>query len=101
MSSWLLAAVQAPALEKLKQVPPAFWLKLGIGILAVVLAVILLRKLAGVNKVVLAVVVLVALSIVGFNWIYERNEPSWATPVVSKLAEFLPSKGVPAGQRKP
>jgi hypothetical protein len=47
-----------------------------------------------VNKVVLAVVVLVVLSIIGFNWIYERNEPAWATPVIEKIAEFLPSKAM-------
>jgi hypothetical protein len=31
--------------------------------------------------------------VVGFQWIYERNEPKWATPVVEKLANFFPSKG--------
>lgn len=101
MVSRFLAAAQAPAIEKLKQIPPAFWLRVGIAVLAVVLLVVLFRKLAGMNKVILAVVVFIGLTIVGFNWIYQRNEPSWATPVVEKLAGFFPSKGVPAGQRKP
>ena len=92
--SFLAAASTAPsALEKLRDVPPAFWLKLGLAVLAVVVVVIALRKLAQVNKVVLAVVLLIVFSAIGFNWIYERNEPSWATPVVEKLAEFFPSKG--------
>jgi len=45
------------------------------------------------NKVVLTVIVLIVLSTIGFNWIYQRNEPAWATPVVEKLAGFFPSKG--------
>jgi hypothetical protein len=89
-----LAATAAPtALEKLKGIPPAFWLKVGIAILALVVLVIAVRKIAQMNKIVLTVIVLIILSTVGFNWIYERNEPSWATPVVEKLAGFFPSKG--------
>lgn len=92
--TFLAVTTAAPtALDKLKQVPPAFWLKVGLAVLAVVVAVFLLRKLAEMNKVILSVIVLVILSTVGFSWIYERNEPSWATPVVSKLAGFFPSKG--------
>jgi hypothetical protein len=49
------------------------------------------------NKVVLGVIVAVGLSFVGFSWIYERNEPDWATPVVSRLADFFPSKGKKPG----
>ena len=89
----LLAAAAPTALDKLKQIPPAFWMKVGIAVLALVVAVIVMRKLAGMNKVVLTVIVLIILSTVGFNWIYERNEPSWATPVVEKLAGFFPTKG--------
>ncbi len=92
--SWLpLAVAQTTALEKLQRVPPAFWLKLGIGVVGLVVAIIVLRKLAQMNKIVLAIIALVILSAVGFNWIYERNEPAWATPVVEKLAGFFPSKG--------
>ena len=54
---------------------------------------ILLRKLAGAKKIILSIVTLVILSMIGFNWIYERTEPAWATPVVEKLANFFPSKG--------
>lgn len=90
----LLAVVEknTSALDKLKQVPPAFWLKVGIAVLAIVLLVIVLRKLAEMNKVVLTVGLLVLFSTLGFSWVYNRNEPTWATPVVEKLAAFLPSK---------
>lgn len=101
--SWLiLAAATTPptALEKLEKIPPAFWIKLGIAVLIIVAVVIVLRKLAHVNKVVLAVVFIVAASAVGFSWIYERNEPAWATPAVEKLAQFFPSKGAYAGKQQ-
>lgn len=67
-------------------------MRLGIGVAILIAVVFLLKKLFSVNKVVLAVVTFVALTIIGFNWIYERNEPRWATPVVQWLAEFFPSK---------
>lgn len=105
----LLAAAQAAPLQKLQKVPPEFWWKMGIGVLALIIIVIVLRKLANVNKMVLGVVVFIAVSIVGFSWIYDRNEPAWATPVVEKLAQFFPEKGAynktqkkdvnPAGKR--
>lgn len=89
----LLAVAQQPPLQKLQKIPPEFWWKVGLGVLALIVVVIILRKLANVNKMVLAVVVFIAVSIVGFSWIYDRNEPAWATPVVEKLAQFFPTKG--------
>jgi len=87
------APAQPTALDKLKHIPPAFWLKVGLAVLALVALVLLLRKVAQMNKLILGVIVFLILTFVGFNWIYQRNEPAWATPVVAKLAEFLPSKG--------
>jgi hypothetical protein len=88
-----LAAAAATTLDKLKRVPPDFWMKLGLVVAAIVVAVIVLRKVAGMNKLVLAIIVFVVLTIIGFNWIYERNEPAFLTPVVNKIAPFFPSKG--------
>jgi hypothetical protein len=89
----LAAATAATSAEKLRQIPNEFWIRMGLAVLVLVVTVVLLRKLAKVNKVVLAVVVLMGLSFVGFSWIYERDEPKWATPAVSWLAGFFPSKG--------
>ena len=63
--------------------------------MAVVALVFFLRKVAQMNKVILAVVVFLVVGIGGFDWIYERDEPVWATPVVSFFAGFLPTKGPP------
>ena len=44
------------------------------------------------NKVVLSAIVGLFLVFVGVNWIYERNEPTWATPTVRFLSGYFPSK---------
>jgi hypothetical protein len=93
------AAATKSSAERLRDIPPEFWLRIGIGILIIVAVVIALRKLAKVNKVVLAIVVLLVVSIVGFTWIYERNEPAWATPAVQWLANYFPTKGAIEGGR--
>ena len=87
------AAASKSSADRLRDISPEFWLKIGIGILVIVAVVIALRKIAKVNKVVLSIVVLLVISIVGFNWIYERNEPAWATPAVNWLANYFPTKG--------
>jgi apolipoprotein N-acyltransferase len=84
------------ALDRLKEIPPDFWLKLCVALVALVLLVFLLRKVAHMNKIVVAVVTIILVTTVGFNWIYERNEPAWATPAVNFLSGYFPSKGVAA-----
>lgn len=81
------------AADKLREIPLEFWLKVGGGIVAIIVVVILLRKIAKANKLLLGMGVFLVVTIVGFNWIYERNEPAWATPAVQWLAGFFPSKG--------
>lgn len=95
-----IIAIATTTADRLGEIPGDFWLKLALGILALVVLTVVLRKIAGVNKVVLSVVVLFALAMVGFTWIYERNEPRWATPVVSWLGGFLPSKGAYATKQQ-
>lgn len=88
------AAATAPSgMDRLRQIPGDFWVRIAIGVAVLIVAIILLRKLAKVNKVVLGAIIFLVVTIVGFNWIYERNEPAWATPAVQWLAEFFPSKG--------
>ena len=87
-------------MEKLKEVPPAFWLKLLLGVAIFVGAIIALRKVAAMNKVVLAVIAFIVIVVIGVNWVYERNEPAFLTPVVNKIAPFLPSKGSYGGKQQ-
>ena len=88
----MLAVATTPLLGRLQAVPADVWLKIGIAVAALVVAVIILRKVAKMNKVVLGIIVFMVCTFIGFNWIYERNEPAWATPVISKIATFFPSK---------
>lgn len=81
------------AMEKIKQIPPGTWLNIAIGIGAVVAAVVLVRRVAKMNKVVMGVVVFVVGTILFFNWVYYRNEPRFMTPVINKIAPFFPSAG--------
>lgn len=89
----IFAAATAPIADKLRQIPAEFWWKAAAGVAILFAVVFALRKVAKVNKVVLAVGVFVVATVFGFNWIYERNEPSWATPTVNWLAGFFPTKG--------
>jgi hypothetical protein len=80
-------------IEKLKQVPRSFWIIALLVILGLVAAVIILRKMMHMNKIVAGIILAVVLVLVGFNWIYERNEPKFLTPIVDAIAPFFPAKG--------
>ena len=82
----------ATTLDKLKTIPTDVWVKLGLVVVAFIALIVVLRKLAGANKLILTLVVLFALSEIGFNWIYERNEPKALTPIIEKIAPFFPAK---------
>ena len=87
------AAANSTAADRLRQIPTEFWMKLGLGVLIIVGTVFLVRKLVQVNKTVITVVTGLAMTIIGFSWIYERNEPTWATPAVRFMSGFFPTKG--------
>lgn len=85
-------ARHAAALERLQEISPDFWWRLVLAVGLLIGAVVLVRRIAKVDKVFLTVGVFLFATIVGFNWVYERNEPKWATPAVQWLALFFPSK---------
>lgn len=89
------STVPATALDRLKAIPLDFWIRIGIAVLVLVALIFFLKKVAKMNKVVVAAVTFIAVTVVGFNWVYERSEPPWATPAVNFLAGFLPTKGPP------
>lgn len=83
-------------LEKLQRVPVEFWLKIAMIIAIFVFAILLIRGLSQMNKVVLTVCIFIVVTVLGFHWIYERNEPSFLTPVIDRIAPFFPSKSTTA-----
>jgi len=80
-------------LDKIGKIPPAFWAKMGLGVLAIIVVVIVLRKVLKINKFVLGGAVFIGLGLVWFNWIYHRSEPKFLSPLVDRIAPFFPSAG--------
>ena len=87
----LLLAVTA--FEKLQTLPPAIWLKIIIAITAFILTIFLFRRVMKMNKIIAAVIVFVVCTVVFFSWVYNRNEPEFLTPLVSRIAPFFPTAG--------
>lgn len=83
----------ASAIDTLKTLPPDTWMKIGIAVASLIIAVVVLRKLAGVNKIIMGVAIFVVVTVVFFSWIYNRNEPKFMTPIVEKLAPLFPAAG--------
>jgi len=51
------------------------------------------RRVMKMNKIIAAVIVFVVGTVVFFSWVYNRNEPAFLTPLVSRIAPFFPSAG--------
>jgi len=88
--NWIAALDMSKVTEKL---PPDFWMKTGIFVLIVVAIVLAVRFFQNTNKIFLSLGIAVVVGIVFFNWIYNRNEPAFLTPLIEPLAQFFPSKG--------
>ncbi len=94
----LLFAVTA--MEKLKTLPPDVWLKIGIGVAAFVISILVFRRVMKMNKVIAGVIVFVVVTVVFFSWVYNRNEPKFLTPLVERIAPFFPSAGSYAAKQQ-
>jgi hypothetical protein len=87
----LLLAVTA--LDKIKTMPPEIWAKIGIAIAAFILVIFLFRRVMKMNKIIAAIIIFVVGTVVFFNWVYNRTEPKFLTPLVERIAPFFPSAG--------
>lgn len=88
----MLLLIATTTLEKLQAVPTRFWINTAIFIIGGWLAIMLVRHAARMNRMVLTMIIVVAVTTVGFQWIWERNEPRFLTPYVNLIAPFFPSK---------
>lgn len=79
-------------MEKLRHLPRKDVVNLGLIILVLIVAVIVIKRAAKMNKLVLGIVILVTVMVVGFTWVYERNEPKFLTPVINQIAPFFPQR---------
>jgi heme/copper-type cytochrome/quinol oxidase subunit 2 len=80
-------------MEKLERVPVEFWLKMFSIVAIFALSIVLMRSISQMNRVVLTISVTLIVTVLGFNWVYERNEPKVLTPAINFIAPFFPSKG--------
>ena len=81
------------AVDKMKTLPPAVWLKIGIVLVAIIATVLIFRRVMKMNKIIASVIVFVVCTILFFSWVYNRNEPKFLTPIVEKIAPFFPTAG--------
>lgn len=87
----MMILLAATALEKMKETDLMVWGKFALIILGFIVAVLILKKLADVNKYLMFAVLVVGGSIVLINWSYNRTEPKFLTPVIDAIAPFLPN----------
>lgn len=88
----MLLLFATTALEKLQKVPASFWINAALVIVVFLAIVFVVKNAMRMNKIVLSIIVVVVVSLVGFQWIYERNEPEFMTPMVDSIAPFFPGK---------
>ena len=70
-------------MAKLERVPVEFWLKMFSIVAIFALSILLMRSISQMNKVVLTISMFLIVTVLGFNWIYERNEPKILTPAIN------------------
>jgi MFS superfamily sulfate permease-like transporter len=78
-------------LEKIRHLPRKNLINLGLGILVLLIVVLVVKQARKINKYVLLAIVVVTIAVLGFNWVYQRNEPKFLTPVIDMIAPFFPS----------
>jgi hypothetical protein len=88
----MLLLLATTTLEKLQAVPQRFWINAAIFIIGGWVAIMLIRHAARMNRMVLTMIILVSVTTVGFQWIWERNEPRFLTPYINVVAPIFPSK---------
>lgn len=86
---WLAALQMSKVTEKL---PPDFLMKTGLFLLVVLVIVIAVKIYQGSNKIFLSILLCAVIGIVFFNWIYNRSEPAFLTPIIEPLSQFFPTK---------
>jgi hypothetical protein len=105
----LLFAVSA--VDKLRQVPLKNLAIFVLVIVALIVAIFLIRKAAGMNRIFLVLIGGTIMAVLLMTWTYQRNEPKFLSPLVDKIAPFFPSApkplsgrpeaGDPSGAKKP
>jgi len=78
-------------MEKVRALPKKDLINLGLAILVLIVAVIIIKQAARMNKFILFAIILVTMVVISFTWVYQRNEPRFLTPLIDQIAPFFPS----------
>lgn len=78
--------------EACRQLPDGDWLRFGILLLVLLSVLWLVRMVSQVNRYVLLVALAFGGTFLVANWVHNRTEPSFLTPVVDVVAPWFPKK---------
>ncbi len=78
--------------EAYAQLPDSDWLRFGIMLLVLLSVLWLVRLVSRVNRYVLLIAVVFGSTFLFANWVHNRTEPSFLTPVVDVVAPWFPKK---------
>ena len=79
-------------MEKLQHLPRKDLANLGLIVLVLIVAILIIKQAAKMNRFVLFMIILVTMMVVGLTWVYQRNEPKFLTPLIDGIAPFLPRR---------
>ena len=82
----------ASAVSKLHRIPRQNLINLALALLVLVVVIALIKAAARMNKFVLFAIIVVMVMVVGFTWVYERNEPKFLSPFIESLTPYFPSR---------
>ncbi len=86
----LVLAVSVMA--RLEAIPRKNLINFGLAILVLIVAIIVIKQAAKMNRVLLLAMVIGTVVVVCCTWVYQRNEPKFLTPLVNEIAPFFPSR---------
>jgi MFS superfamily sulfate permease-like transporter len=79
-------------MEKLRHLPRKDLANLGLVVLVLIVAILIIKQAAKMNRFLLFMIILVTTIVVGFTWVYQRSEPKFLTPLVDGIAPFFPHR---------
>jgi len=79
-------------MEKLRHLPRKEVANLVLIVLVLTVAIVIFKQAAKMNRGVLLMIISVTVAVVGFMWVYERNEPKFLSPLIDQIAPFFPQR---------
>lgn len=79
-------------MEKLRHLPRKDVANLVLIVLVLIVAILIIKQAAKMNRFALLMIISVTMVVVGFMWVYERNEPKFLSPFIDQIAPFFPHR---------